>query len=79
MIAREAGIYSTAAMDDDECKYWNLVKIDNRWRAINVYAMAKEENKDIYFLIANSDMEKYMEAKATYGLSEWFAGPDWQH
>lgn len=79
MIAREAGIYSTAAMDDDECKYWNLVEIDEQWRAVNVYAMAKEENKDKYFLIANSDMEKYMEAKATYGLSEWFAGPDWQH
>ncbi len=76
MIAREAGIYSIAAMDSDESKYWNLVKIDKKWRAINVYAMAKEQNSDKYLLIANDSMEKYMEAKATYGMSEWVACPE---
>lgn len=76
MLAREAGIYSTAAMDDDEVKYWNLVKTGGQWRAVNVYAMAQEGDRDKYLLIANSDMEKYMEAKATYGMSERFASPD---
>lgn len=76
MIAREAGIYSTAAMDNNKGKYWNLVKINGKWRAVNVYAMAKERNRGKYLLIANSAMEKYIEAKATYGLSEYFSCPD---
>lgn len=76
MIAREAGIYSVAAIDDNECKYWNLVKINEKWCAVNIYAMAQENDRDKYLLIANSSMEKYMEAKATYGMSEWFACPE---
>lgn len=91
MIAQKAGIYSIAAMDSDEGKYWNLVRtdekwrtnsdgesvmIDEEWRAVNVHAMAQERNRDKYLLITNDSMEKYMEAKATYGMSEWFACPD---
>lgn len=75
MIAKAVGIYSIAAMDDNECKYWNLVRLDDQWYAVNVYAMAKEKNKDKYLLISNSAMEKYMEAKATYGTSKHFACP----
>lgn len=75
MIAREAGIYSIAAMDSDKGKYWNLVEINQKWRAVNVHAMAKEKSRDKYLLIANSAMEKYMEAEATYGMSERFACP----
>lgn len=75
MLAKAAGFYSIAAMDDNECKYWNLVQIDDQWYAVNVYAMAQEKDKDKYLLITNSAMEKYMEAKATYGTSEHFACP----
>lgn len=32
-----AGIF--AVMDDNECRYWNLVKIDEKWYAVNVHAM----------------------------------------
>lgn len=76
MIAQEAGLYSIAAMDSDEGKYWNLVRIDEKWRAVNVYAMARDKDRNKYLLITNASMEKYMEAKATYGMSERFACPD---
>lgn len=76
MLAREAGAYSIAAMDSDKGKYWNLVEINQKWCAVNVHAMAKEKNRNKYLLIANSAMEKHMEAEATYGLSERFACPD---
>lgn len=76
MICQKAGIYTIAAIDGDEYKYWNLVEINGKWLAVNVGAMAEDqENQDKYYLIGNSDMEKQMEAKATYGLSEWFKLP----
>lgn len=77
MICQKAGIYTIAAIDADISKYWNLVEINGTWLAVNVGDMAKDrENPDMYYLVPNSEMEKQIEAKATYGLSEWFDLPE---
>ena len=75
-ICQKAGIYCIAAIDDHKCLYWNLVKLDGQWLAVNVEAMAKEpENAEQYYLVSNNRMEKLLDAKATYGRSEWFSLP----
>ena len=75
-IAKKAGIYSIAVMDDDSNQYWNLVKVGERWLAVNVGAMAESTgNRELYLLVSNEQMEKKLEAKGTYGMSKYFELP----
>lgn len=68
MIARKAGIYTIAAMNESARRYWNLVSIDGSWKAINVYAMTKlPEKQDHYYLVSNAEMEKWLQVQGTYG------------
>lgn len=68
MIAGKAGIYTIAAINEQERRYWNLVSIDGSWKAINVYAMTKlPEKQDHYYLVSNAEMEKWLQVQGTYG------------
>lgn len=68
MIARKAGIYTIAAMNESAGCYWNLVLIDGSWKAIDVCAMAREpEKRDHYYLVSNTEMEEWLQVQGTYG------------
>lgn len=76
LIAEKAGIYTIAAMDDQNHHYWNLVQVDGQWKAINLYKMDQyPDQKEQYYLVDNGEMEKRLNAKGAYGGCNWIELP----
>lgn len=76
LIAEKAGIYTIAAMDNENHHYWNLVQVDGQWKAINLYEMDRSaDQKEQYYLVNNEEMEEQLDAKAIYGISGWTSLP----
>ena len=79
MLLEKAGVYSIAVLpkeDSERSHYWNLVKIGKKWKAINVYQMAKNpDEQEAYNQISNDRMEKLLETSGCYGGNEELALP----
>lgn len=74
MLLEKAGVYSIAVMpkeDSERSHCWNLIKIGKKWKAVNVYQMAKNPvEQETYNQISNDRMEKLLETSGCYGGNE---------
>lgn len=79
MLLEKAGVYSIAILpkeDSERSHYWNLIKIGKKWKAINVYQMAKNpDERETYNQISNDKMEKLLDTSGCYGGNEEIALP----